>query len=399
MRNMGRLRPRYNLGPQGFVPVVRSTARGGGGGGGPQGAVGEQPSVEREVCAMKWGLVPSFAKRPEDYDVFKGGSSTFNARVETLDTSGIWRRLVDSQRAVVLFDGFYEWKTVGKGKVPMYIRNKDEFDGHVIPPSAGSQDGSPTPPSQDKADRTQPASEAVLPLQEASQATTTDTEGHGESGRGGGPASAPLMLAALYDCWRSKEDKMKGVGAGADGDSETDGLESVTLVTMDSDGTPVAKVHDRMPLFLTPETAAMWLDPSVSFSKAIKPVAAAAQEHARQQLLMYEVSTLVSNVKSESPDCNLPKAEVDKKQFARGLGKFFTKATPKATSVAAAVPASEPVQTESRKRLAEPAPEGGHVGLDGEGTSVQMPPTKAARVFPVQASKAAQESVVIDLDD
>ena len=36
----------------------------------------------RQVCAMRWGLVPSFAKNEEEYNAFKGGNSTFNARIE-----------------------------------------------------------------------------------------------------------------------------------------------------------------------------------------------------------------------------------------------------------------------------------------------------------------------------
>ena len=31
---------------------------------------------------MRWGLVPSFAKNQEEYNAFKGGNSTFNARIE-----------------------------------------------------------------------------------------------------------------------------------------------------------------------------------------------------------------------------------------------------------------------------------------------------------------------------
>merc|ERR1740129_2175633 len=155
-------------------------------------------------------------------------------------------------------------------------------------------------------------------MQEASQAGTTAQE----------PAHAPLMIAALYDTWVPKRDKL------ADSDSKTgqqddpnsdDILETVTIVTMDSEGTPVAQVHDRMPVFLSPSTAATWLDPAVSFGKVIGPVLRTAQEHARRELCMYEVSNLVSNVKNESPDCVLPKKEMDAKQFSNGLGKFFTK--------------------------------------------------------------------------
>merc|ERR1712194_30059 len=177
-----------------------------------------------------------------------------------------------------------------------------------------------------------------------------------------------------------------------------------SIVTMDSDGTPFAKVHDRMSIFLTPETAALWLDPSVSYAAAIKAVAGAAQEHARKELLMYEVSTLVSNVRNESPDCILPKTEVDKKRFAGGLGKFFTKA-PKETAqtdgdtgkAAAALADSKlPLAEESsRKRPLSLCSDGGAAAEQRGVEESVLPPTKAARFQLVQTLPP----VVIDLDD
>merc|ERR1712150_412447 len=140
----------------------------------------------------------------------------------------------------------------------------------------------------------------VLPMQEASQAAGTAQES----------AHAPLMFAALYDTWvpkREKQSEPDSKNDQHDDPSTGDTLETVTIVTMDSEGTPVAKIHDRMPVFLSPSTAATWLDPAVSFGKAIRPILRTAQEHARQELCMYEVSNLVSNVRNESPDCVLPK--------------------------------------------------------------------------------------------
>jgi len=101
-------------------------------------------------------------------------------------------------------------------------------------------------------------------------------------------------------------------------------LESATILTMDSAGTPMFKVHDRMPVFLTPATAALWLDPAKSFSEVVAPVLKASEAHA-QGLFMYEVSPLVSSVKNESPDCILPKKEMDKRSLSGGLGRFFKK--------------------------------------------------------------------------
>jgi len=254
---------------------------------------------------MRWGLVPAFAKRMEDFDVFKGGSSTFNARIETAESSGLWRRLVNSKRGVVLFDGFYEWKTSGKAKTPMFIRNRDEYDGHVIGPHPRSNDRDP-----------KDTDEVLLPeKQTQSQAESVDDQSEPT-----GPRHAPLMLAALFDVWRGP----KGDGAKtAEADEAREPLESVTILTMEPDGTPMLEVHNRMPVFLSPESAALWLDLSQPYSKIVGSIVKASQAHAQKQLLLYEVSNLVSSVKNESPDCIVPKKEVDAKRFSTGLGRFF----------------------------------------------------------------------------
>jgi len=231
---------------------------------------------------MRWGLVPSFAKRSEDYDVFKGGSTTFNARVEGAESSNLWRRLLDRSRGVVLFDGFYEWKAVGKSKVPMYIRNRDEYDGHSIP--------WPSEP-------------------EVEEEASKHRSGEQES-----PAQAPLLLAGLFDCWQSQKDSS---------DSET--VDSVTILTMDPSCTPMENVHDRMPVFLTPDTAALWLDETKPFATIIQLVLKASKAHAASQLLFYEVSPLVSNIRNETPDCIIPRKEYDAKQLSKGIGRFFKK--------------------------------------------------------------------------
>lgn len=258
VRNAEKLKTKYNLGPMNYVPVVRSVE-----GSGPYA------NFDREVCAMRWGLVPSFAKNEEEYNAFKGGNSTFNARIEGAETRNLWRRLLDKRRCIVLFDGFYEWKAHvdGKTKIPMFIRNKDEYDGHVIP----------------------------WPKEEAEEDEKRD--GH-----------APLLLAGLYDTWQDDSKEL---------------LESVTILTMDPQHTAMEKVHDRMPVFLTPESALMWLDLRLPFTEIVGSVLKAAQAHAQSQLLLYEVSSLVSNIKNESPDCILSKKEYSAKQLTKGIGRFF----------------------------------------------------------------------------
>ena len=69
---------------------------------------------ERELSAMRWGVLP-----PE-YTAAGGSSgpqqqappqqlATFNARIETLLSSPLWRRLIHTRRCVVPLDGFFEW--------------------------------------------------------------------------------------------------------------------------------------------------------------------------------------------------------------------------------------------------------------------------------------------------
>lgn len=297
LRQGERLRPRYNLGPTSYVPVVRH-AEGG------DDCGGESGPPAREVCAMRWGLVPAFAKSAEDFDVFKGGSSTFNARVEGCASSGIWRRLVERRRGVVLLDGFYEWKASGKSKVPMFIRHRDGYAGQAIGwPCQGATEH-PEPPEPPERD---------------------------------GARHAPLLLAALYDTWQPRGEG--GGGAAAEGGkAQGEVLESTAILTMDPMGTPMAQVHDRMPVFLTPETASLWLDPTRGFADVVAPVLEASTAHAREQLLFYEVSSLVSRVGNESPDCIVPKKEYDSRQLAKGIGRFFKRKGEDATDAAEAAP-------------------------------------------------------------
>jgi putative SOS response-associated peptidase YedK len=88
------VRPRYNLAPSQEAPVV----------------VNEDSKMLR---LMRWGLVPSWAK---DSSI---GDRMINARAETITEKPSFRRLVFRSRCLVPADGFYEWRKVGRGKVPM----------------------------------------------------------------------------------------------------------------------------------------------------------------------------------------------------------------------------------------------------------------------------------------
>jgi putative SOS response-associated peptidase YedK len=82
--------PSYNIAPTTMQPVIRSN----------------RDTAEREMVAMRWGMVPHFAK---SFTNFKG-YSMFNARAESLTTSATWRGPFQRRRCLVPADGFYEWK-------------------------------------------------------------------------------------------------------------------------------------------------------------------------------------------------------------------------------------------------------------------------------------------------
>jgi putative SOS response-associated peptidase YedK len=91
-------RPRYNIAPSQPVLAVVANARG-----------------ERQADFFRWGLVPFWAKDPSI------GNRMINARAETVAEKPAYRNALARQRCLIPVDGFYEWRKVGSGKVPMWI--------------------------------------------------------------------------------------------------------------------------------------------------------------------------------------------------------------------------------------------------------------------------------------
>ena len=68
--------------------------------------------------ALKWGLIPGWAKEKD----FK---ALINARLETIDEKVSFKKLIKNNRCVAVADGFYEWKRQEKEKTPHYFTRKD----------------------------------------------------------------------------------------------------------------------------------------------------------------------------------------------------------------------------------------------------------------------------------
>lgn len=230
------------------------------------------PSRKRSVEVMSWGIDPKFETEKH--------LSTINARVEGVAKSRMYSPLLDAHRCVVIVDAFYEWDQTTKVHTPHLIRFGASRPEIPIPLS--HQEGSSFVGPAGADDET----DTLLP-----------------------PGVSPLFLAAIYD--RSK----------------TTGQNKCSILTMDSRGC-VSRIHSRMPVLLTPDSAKTWLG-DAPFSELIDDVLVQSQK-AALDLECTEVSSLVNSVAHQSRDVTLPVLEMKKRSFEKGLGRFFSKEAKKA---------------------------------------------------------------------
>ncbi|MBO8093800.1 MAG: SOS response-associated peptidase [Prosthecochloris sp.] len=87
----------YNIAPSQTVPIVVH-------------------DKEALLVPARWGFIPAWAEDPAI------GQRMINARAETVAEKPAFRKAFHSQRSIVPASGFYEWKTKGRTKQPIYIR-------------------------------------------------------------------------------------------------------------------------------------------------------------------------------------------------------------------------------------------------------------------------------------
>ena len=97
----GLLVPRWNVAPTQRAPVFRTT------------------DGRRELAALRWGLVPSWA------DDLKIGARMINARAETVAGKPSFRAAFKSRRCLVPASHFYEWTKTSTPKQPFLLRCAD----------------------------------------------------------------------------------------------------------------------------------------------------------------------------------------------------------------------------------------------------------------------------------
>lgn len=97
------IRPRSNISPTQPVLAI----------------IQQAPGAVRELVALTWGLVPSWA------DERKIGARMINARSETVHEKPSFRTAFSQRRCLIPADGYYEWVTSEAGKQPMLIQRPD----------------------------------------------------------------------------------------------------------------------------------------------------------------------------------------------------------------------------------------------------------------------------------
>lgn len=98
------LQASLNLKPTEPIPVVRFVAG------------------QRQLGAMRWGLIPRWAAGP-------GKNPTFNARSESVATTPTFRDSFRDRRCLVVLDAFYEWSGE-KGKRKAHLIHRT--DGRAL---------------------------------------------------------------------------------------------------------------------------------------------------------------------------------------------------------------------------------------------------------------------------
>jgi putative SOS response-associated peptidase YedK len=122
--------PRYNVAPTQVTPIVHLNSSG-----------------ARELSLARWGLIPAWAKDP------KIGYSTINARADSVATKPAFRAAFKRRRCLVPVDGYYEWISEGKKKLPILYQQPDGcafalaglWEAWRGPPAAADQDGAGEP--------------------------------------------------------------------------------------------------------------------------------------------------------------------------------------------------------------------------------------------------------------
>ncbi len=196
--------PRFNVAPTQPIAAVRARP--------------DTTPPQWELTALRWGLVPSWAK---DLSI---GNRMINARSETVAEKPAFRAAFRRRRCLVPADGFFEWQRMDKSKQPHFIQMADE---------------------------------------------------------------QPFAMAGLWESWEGPDHSL---------------VESCTILTTEPNEL-MQPIHDRMPVILSRESYAEWIDPQQSepelLQRLLVPFDAGLMK-------AHPVSTYVNRATNEGPECVAP---------------------------------------------------------------------------------------------
>ncbi|XP_026190027.1 uncharacterized protein LOC34623246 [Cyclospora cayetanensis] len=257
----------------------------------------------RSVVAAAWGL-----------QLHGSDLTPSNARIETAQTSRAFRGLVDRRRCVLLVDGFFEWlrpKDKNAQRQPFFFRMN-------LSPAAGK--GAVYAISSVALSTLVMVAETPIPKRptkapvkhgDAKQEPCCSGSSHSgiQYSCGGkynnipsvlGPSEAPMLLGCLYIPAYSEKDLT------SKSQTSKPSPVSIAVVTMSAKGTPMEKIHDRMPLLLSPEGAAMWLEMSLPFSAIRGDLEAQAKQLMDLAVHYYAVSPTMGSIRTKGLICVSP---------------------------------------------------------------------------------------------
>lgn len=90
--------PRYNIAPTQPIALVR------------------QEAGHRTFALARWGFLPAFVKDMREFPLI------LNARAEGIEVKPSFRAAIRRRRCLIMADGFYEWRRLGKARQPFLIR-------------------------------------------------------------------------------------------------------------------------------------------------------------------------------------------------------------------------------------------------------------------------------------
>ena len=97
----------------------------------------------------------------------------------------------------------------------------------------------------------------------------------------------PMAFAGLWETWKSPEGEV---------------VQSCTIITTEANPF-IQPLHNRMPVILSDETQALWLDPLTEDPKNLEPLLIPAP---MELLTSHPVAEMVNSVKNQGPECIVP---------------------------------------------------------------------------------------------